>query len=113
MSIPQEILNGLVIALAALLLEILRRMTRHIKAIKSEVKNDHTTNLREEQDKRHAATLERLSELSTDVKLLLQREASTASNVADVASRVSTLDRNFQSHVRDSICATPSQESQP
>lgn len=57
------LLNGVFATLGAILVARFNAMRRDVAAVKHEVKNDHSKNMREEQDERHDENASKLDQL--------------------------------------------------
>lgn len=84
------------------------------KEARVQVKNSHSTNLREEQDERHGATMELLKELGRDVRGLREENYETRKNIGmlhaeDRAGRRETqkLRQEFSEHTKQTENWTP------
>ncbi|WP_313812977.1 DUF2746 domain-containing protein [Glutamicibacter sp.] len=86
-----------------------RSAAKDAKEAREQVKNTHTTNLREEQDERHEATVSALREIARDVRGLREDHQATRMDIGhlraeDRAGRRETqvLREEFEEHVKES-----------
>lgn len=89
--IEAELLQTIVLAAQAVLLAMFgylaKRLTtvkRDVADVKHEVKNDHKTNLREEQDERHGENSQKLDYLVLAVEWLIGMAVSNRTDITDL-----------------------------
>ncbi|WP_417364090.1 hypothetical protein [Glutamicibacter arilaitensis] len=92
----------------------LAEIGKDAKEARVQVKNSHSTNLREEQDERHIATMELLKELGRDVRGLREENYETRKDIGmlhaeDRAGRRETqkLRQEFSEHTKQTENWTP------
>lgn len=92
----------------------LAEIGKDAKEARVQVKNSHSTNLREEQDERHIATKELLKELGRDVRGLREENYETRKDIGmlhaeDRAGRRETqkLRQEFSEHTKQTENWTP------
>ncbi|PRB78228.1 hypothetical protein CQ012_02235 [Arthrobacter sp. MYb214] len=92
----------------------LAEIGKDAKEARVQVKNSHSTNLREEQDERHLATMDLLKELGRDVRGLREENYETRKDIGmlhaeDRAGRRETqkLRQEFSEHTKQTENWTP------
>lgn len=94
-----EIFLALIGAGQAIILANMRRSNKDVKMIKHEVKNDHTTNLREEQDERHREVVASQTRMETKLEILDRRDLSRGQDLQQVHGKIEDVRMELATHV--------------
>ncbi|WP_017793889.1 DUF2746 domain-containing protein [Leucobacter salsicius] len=93
-------------AFQAITLLVLQRVVRNTAAtkedtaeVKREVKNDHTTNLREEQDERHDEVMDAMRGMKKDIGRLDDRDVENLRHRRQLDGKFDALDTKFDEHL--------------
>lgn len=76
--------QAVLLALIGVLAKRLGTMKRDVTAVKHEVKNDHKTNMREEQDARHGENTEKLDYIVQAVAWLIGMAVDNRADITDI-----------------------------
>lgn len=101
-----EVLNTLILAAQAVVVAgfgvlavYVKNMGRDTKVIKHEVKNDHTTNLRDEQDERHHQQMRAIEYLGTQLTQINERDIHRTKEILQIHSRLNDITATVAEHV--------------
>ena len=78
------LLSVVTTALSAVMVAKFQGVRRDLATVKNEVKNDHETNLRVEQDERHDESQEKLDQIVKSVKWLVYMTRSNRDDITDL-----------------------------
>ena len=102
----EEIWSTIIIAVQAVLVAGLgvigvriRTMGRDTKVIRGEVRNSHSTNLREELDDRFQQQMSAITNIQTQVSQMNQRDIHRTSELLDINKKLSAITETVNNHV--------------
>lgn len=84
----EGVLIALIGGVQAIMLGLLAKIGRDTRTVKGEVKNDHTTNLREEQDDRHHEQMAEMRGIRRDIGRLDTRDIQRGVEVRDLTRKL-------------------------
>jgi Mg2+/citrate symporter len=85
---------GLVLAaFMSVIIAMLNRTRQHARATRDQVENSHTTNLREESDRRHSENTTRLVNLQVNVAHILGILTDHGDQIIDNTIKIADLDK--------------------
>lgn len=114
----ETVLLGMLQASSAIIVAIIGvwairtgKIRKDVAIIKGEVKNSHSTNLREEQDERHRDQMAALAIINEKLNVLDRRDLARAQDIQQINSEVNDLRGDVQDHIRWSHQYTRRQEA--
>lgn len=91
--ITEGIIIAIVAACGGVMVALLNRTRQHSKAIRDQVENDHSTNLRVEADDRHAELVHRIEGIASDVRGIRRDLGRHADHLGRHEERLDYLER--------------------
>lgn len=114
----ESVLLGMLQSVSAIIVAIIGvwairtgTIRKDVAIIKGEVKNSHSTNLREEQDERHRDQMAALAIINEKLNVLDRRDLARAQDIQQINSEVNDLRGDVQDHIRWSHQYTRRQEA--
>lgn len=93
--------GGIIVAGLGLIAALANRTRQHAKASRNQVENDHSTNLREEQDTRHRESMAAIRELRTHVDRRFDATGSDIRGLRRDIGRLTDSDEHLEERIRD------------
>ena len=84
----EGVLIAIIGGVQAIMLGLLAKIGRDTRTVKGEVKNDHTTNMREEQDDRHNEQMAEMRGIRRDIGRLDTRDIQRGVEIRDLTRKV-------------------------
>lgn len=84
----EGVLIAIIGGVQAIMLGLLAKIGRDTRTVKGEVKNDHSTNLREEQDDRHHEQMAEMRGIRRDIGRLDTRDIQRGVEIRDLTRKV-------------------------
>lgn len=98
-DVPVEIGAALILAVQAIAVAWIGRVAKHVRVIEGEVKNSHTTNLREEQDVRYAEQMGAFAHINSQLSQINQRDIQKTQDIQTINQKLGTVETTVNEHI--------------
>jgi len=95
-----QVLVAVVTVLGTIIIAIMDRTRRHARATRAQVENNHSTNMREEGDTRHAQLLGELTGVKSDLRGLRRDQSRSLDMIIKHEERLDDLEQTHPKETR-------------